>query len=109
MTDKDKACCDTNEYSIWTFAKDFYNMKMLPFILIVWAFGIVCIVGAVWSAIEFFNTEDTRLLIMYAVIFIVFVIWLGMLKTFAWMMIHRNGLRRQISKLEAKIDELSKN
>lgn len=108
MSQETKVCENAKEDSLWTMVRDFYNMKNLPFVIVVWAMGIIIIAGAVWSAIEFFKTEDVRVLVMYAVIFICCVTWMNTIKIFAWMTIHRNGLKRQIRKLEDRVDDLSR-
>ena len=108
MSQEKKVTEDTKEDSIWSMARDFYNMKNLLFIIIVWAMGIIIIAGAIWSAIEFFKTEDIRLMVMYAVIFICFITWMNTIKLFSWMMIHRNGLKREIRRLGDRINELTK-
>lgn len=86
---------------------DFYNRSMAGIVVFVWAWAILMIAGAIWSAAAFFNVDNTQDQIMFAVIFLVLVGWANMIKVFAWQMIHRNGLCRKITRLEQKIDTLS--
>ncbi len=107
MCNEPNKCGKSNEDSLCAMAKDFYNKKMVSVIVLVWSFGIIIIAGAVWSAIEFFKAEDTKVAILYAVVFLSCVTWMNLMKSFAWMMIHRNGLMRQIRKLQCQVSELS--
>ncbi|MHC4740968.1 MAG: DUF6768 family protein [Planctomycetota bacterium] len=81
---------------------DFYSRKMLPTALLVWGMGIVFMAGAVLSGIMFFMTGITQYQIMWAVIFIICV----QMKIFAWQMIHRNSIKREIKRLELRIVEM---
>jgi hypothetical protein len=45
---------------------------------------------------------------MYAGLFICFVQLLGLMKIFAWQMIHRNRITREIKRLEIRVAELAK-
>ena len=55
----------------------------------------------------FFRTENIRLQIFYAVMFLMFMQFLGMMKFFAWQMIHRNSLKREIKRLEIRLQDIS--
>lgn len=44
---------------------------------------------------------------MFATIFLVCAHWVDLMKIFAWQVIHRNGIKREIKRLELKIAELS--
>jgi ABC-type maltose transport system permease subunit len=91
------------EDSLGTMLKDFYNTQMLSVIVIVWAWAIVIIAAAVYSAVQFFQTEQTKSQIMYAAIFVCCVQFIALTKIFAWQMIHRNSIKRQIRRLEMAI------
>lgn len=88
--------------------KDFYNRKMLSMVVLLWGWAIVMIAGIIYSGIAFFRTESTRAQIMYATIFTCCFIIIAILKVFAWQMIHRNALVRDIKRLELRIVELAK-
>jgi len=64
----------------------------------VWFF--IFLVPLIYSAIEFFRTEEIQYQIMYAPIFICCWLSIGILKVFAWVMIQRVGIRREIKRLE---------
>jgi hypothetical protein len=73
----------------------------------IWAWAILFVAGAVFSAIQFFKNVEIQSQIMYAVLFLSCCQFMGLMKIFAWQMIHRNGLKREIKRLELRIAELS--
>ena len=95
------------EYSLLGMVGDFYTRKMLSMVILIWSMGILFIAGAIYSGVRFFKTDDTRYQIMYAVIFITLIQWVGWLKVFAWQIIHRNSIKRNIKRLELRIAQLS--
>ena len=97
----------TRELTFGSMIKDFYNKKMKTLVILVWTFALVFIAGAVICAIKFTQTTDTKLLIMYATLFLVCAHWVDLMKIFAWQMIHRNNLKREIKRLEIRIAELN--
>jgi len=97
----------SREDSILSMAKDFYSRKMLSTAILVWAFGIIFFAGAVYSAIQFFETDETKMQIMHAAIFVPCVLAIGFMKVFAWEMVHRHSIKREIKRLELRIAELA--
>lgn len=87
--------------------KDFYNRKMQSIVIIVWTFALVCIAGAVVCGVLFAKAGETKMMILYATLFLVCVHWIDLMKIFAWQFIHRNGIKREIKRLEIRIAELS--
>ena len=87
--------------------KDFYNRKNTSSIILAWGYAIVIIVVAVYCAVQFFNHVEVRMQIMYATLFIVMVQFMQLIKIFAWQLIHRNGIKREIKRLEIRIAELA--
>ena len=102
---------DTYDYSredtIWSMVGDFYNRKMLSFVILLWVWAIIFIVGSVYCGIQFFKAAEIKYQIMYAAIFVCFVHGIGLIKIFAWQIIHKNGLKREIKRLEIRIAELN--
>ena len=98
---------DSKEDTIWTMVGDFYNRKMLSFVILLWVWAIIFIVGSVYCGVQFFKAEQINYLIMYAALFVCFVHGISLIKIFAWQIIHRNGLRREIKRLELRIAELN--
>jgi hypothetical protein len=87
---------------------DFYNRKMLPIVIVAWAFFLVVAVVAVLAAMRFFASDQVKDLIAYATLFLICCMCFCLLKIFAWQMIHRNGLKRHIKSLEQRVAELAR-
>jgi|GEM_PF-425618 len=99
---------DSNEDTIRSMVSEFYSRKMLSIALLVWVFAVIFLAGTVYSAVRFAYSEQTKSLIMYATLFIVFVEGIALMKIFAWQMLARNSVKREIKRLELRIVELGK-
>lgn len=97
---------NSKEDTIRSMLGDFYNRKMASTVIFMWFWGIVFMAGAFYSAFKFFGTDEIQLQIMYATIFVVLLLWIAILKIFAWQMIHRNNIKREIKRLELAVAEL---
>lgn len=97
---------DSKEDTLRMMLSDFYSRKMLSTAILVWVWGIVFIAGAVYGAVRFFAADQTKAQIMYAALFICFVLFVSLMKVFAWQMIVRNSIKREIKRLELRIAEL---
>jgi len=91
---------ESKEDSIWSMARDFYSKKFLSTAILVWVWAIIFFAGAAYCGIKFFETDETKYYIMYAALFVCFVHGIGLMKIFAWQMIHRNSIKREIKKLK---------
>jgi len=98
---------EPREETIGSMLRDFYNRRMLSIVIFVWAWGLVIVGVAVFSAVKFLDAEQAKSQIMYAAIFICCVQFMALMKTFAWQMIHKNSLRREIKGLELRIAALT--
>ncbi len=83
--------------------RDFYNRKMRSVVLLTWGWGLAMLAVAIYSGIRFFQVEAVRNQILLAVIFLWSMQWLAIVKVFAWLMIVRNGLLREIKQLEHRL------
>lgn len=99
---------DSREDSIRSMIGDFYSRRMLSTAVTVWVMGGVFLVGAIYIASLFFATDEVQLQIMYAAIFICLLNLIGLLKIFSWQIVHRNGIKREIKRLEIRVAELAK-
>lgn len=97
---------DTRETTVRSMLGDFYNRRMLTTAVFVWAWGLAVVAAAIFCTVRFLDAEQTRAQIMYAALFVVCVQFLSITKIFAWQIIHRNGILREIKKLELRIVEL---
>ena len=100
--------CKCGEDSICSMIRDFYNKKMIPMIILTFGYSILFIVIAIFSAMQFFKTTETKCQIMYAAIFIAAIQFIVLMKIFVWQIIHRNGLKRELKKIHNKLDDLKK-
>ena len=100
-------CVSSNECLIKSMLCEFYNKKMLSVIIIVWAYALAFIALVIFSGVMFFRAEQTRDQIMYAALFVCGIQLMTLIKIFAWQMIHRMSIKRDIKKLELHIAELS--
>ena len=92
-------CNESKEDSIWSMASDFYSRKMLSVVILVWIWAIIFIAGVIYCGVEFFKTDQTKSHIMYAAIFVCCFHGICLMKIFAWQMIHRQGIKREIRRL----------
>jgi len=97
----------SREDSIMSMARDFYSKKMWSTAILVWIWAIIFFAGATYSAIQFYKTDQTKSQIMYAGIFVPCVLGIGFMKVFAWEMLHRHSIKREIKRLEIRIAELN--
>jgi hypothetical protein len=104
----DDAYDDSRGDSIRSMIGEFYNRRMLSIVVLIWVMALLFLGGVVYSAIRFFGVVETGDQIMYAAIFIVCVYMLGLMKIFAWQMIHRNSIKREIKRMELRIAELTR-
>jgi len=93
-------CIESKEDSIWSMASDFYSKKMLSLIILVWIWAVIFFAGATYCGIKFFKTDQTKSQIMYAALFVCCFQGICLMKIFAWQMIHKQGIKREIKKLK---------
>ncbi len=98
---------ESKEEGIRAMGRDWFSRKMLSTVLFVWAWGLLLIALDVYCAIKFFETDQTREQIMYAALFIIGAQCIGGMKIFAWQMLHRRSIARDLKRLELRIAELS--
>ena len=98
---------DSTEDTIRSMVSDFYSKKMLSTTILVWAMGLAFCALAVVSAVQFFKADQTKEQILYAALFLVGLQMLGLMKVFAWGMVHRHGIKRAIKRLELRIAEMN--
>jgi uncharacterized membrane protein YbjE (DUF340 family) len=98
---------DSREDSIRSMVGDFYSRRMLSIAVLVWVWAILFAVGAGYSAVKFFAADQTKDQIMYAALFVCLVQFVGLMKVFAWQMLARNSVKREIKRLELRVAELA--
>ena len=95
------------EDTIRSMLSEFYSRKMAATAAVIWAIGLLFLAAAIYSAVAFFHASETRDQIMYATIFLSCFLGLGLMKIFAWQMLHRNSIKREIKRLELRIAQLT--
>jgi len=106
MENKHKIYNNSKEGTMRSMIRDFYNRKMLSVIILLWVDFLIILALAVFCGIKFFKTDQTQYQIMYATIFLCCTQIFILIKIFAWQMIHRNSIKREIKHLELRIAEL---
>jgi uncharacterized membrane protein YbjE (DUF340 family) len=99
---------DLKEDTPLSIVRDFYSRKMLSTAILVWVWAIIFFAGAAYSAMQFFKNVETKSQIMYAAIFICCVDGIIFMKIYAFEMVHRHSIKREIKRLELRITELAK-
>lgn len=98
---------ESKEKGLRSMVTDFYSRELRSSAVAAWACGIVCVALAVFGAVQFFKTDETKWQIMYAALFMTGALGVVMMKIFAWQMVHRHSIKRDIKRLELRIVELS--
>jgi hypothetical protein len=98
---------ESKESSMYSYLRDFYSKKMLWVALNVFVCYSVCLALMIFCAFKFFRTDHLGYQIMYAAIFICCNAWIGFVSVFAWVMMQRPRINREIKILELRIAELT--
>jgi hypothetical protein len=98
---------DSREDTVWAMIGQFYSRQMRSTTILLWAFALVFFAISVVFVVLFFYAEQLQWQIAYAALFVVTMEWLSFIKVLAWLMIHRNGIKREIKRLELRIAELA--
>ena len=98
---------ESREEGVLAMSREFYSRRMRAFAIMTWVFGSIFVALAVYSAIRFFKTDQTRGQIMYATLCFGGMYGLGLIKILAFVMLNGHCLRREIKRLELRIAELT--
>lgn len=90
------------EMIIETFRGKHWWLSVLTFF---WT--LVFLVLGILSAVKFFNTDDSRDMMMWALAFIFCMMAVSMLKMWFWMELNKNAITREIKRLELQIARLA--
>ncbi len=63
-------------------------------------YGVLGLAIAIWGGIRFFEAEDTRAQILWAVVCLIGVLFNAFLKVFFWMEMHSNRILREVKRVE---------
>ena len=98
---------DTKEESYISYARDFFKHSQRWAIILVFAHFFFFLALAIISGILFLISETTKYQIMYAALFVVFILIGYLIKIFGWVWGSRNIISREIKRLELRIADLS--
>ena len=98
---------ESKEEGLRSIVRDFYTRKLMSSVILAWVIATVFIGLAVYSAVQFFKTDQIQHQILYAALFLWGVHEFGVIRIFAWQMAHRHNLKREIKRLELRVVELS--
>jgi hypothetical protein len=101
----DGAYDDAREDTIRAMLSEFYSRRMAATAAFIWVIAMLFLAAAVYSAVSFFRTGTTKDQILYATIFLACFYGIGLMKIFAWQMLHRNSIKREIKRLELRLAE----
>lgn len=96
-----------SEPSMFTLAMDTFRGRHKWLVMMTAFWSLVFFVLAVISAVKFFNAEESRDLMLWAVAFITCMSAVSMLKMWFFMEINKNALMREIKRLELQIARLA--
>lgn len=97
-----------NDESLLGMLRDAYSPELRGMMIFAWIWGLLLAALAIYAAVKFFDATTVKDLVLFASIFICCVIFLGMIKVFAWQVIHRFNIKREIRRLQNQMDELLK-
>ena len=99
---------DSKEESYISWARFWFKSSQRWAIILVFAHFFFFLALAILSGILFLISDTTKYQIMYAAFFICLVLIAYLIKVFAWVMVSRNSIKREIKRLELRIAELAK-
>ena len=97
----------SKEDTLLSMVGELYSRKMLPSFLVHVAYSLPFIVGAIYSGVMFFGTQQVQFQLMYATIFICCTNVIFLRKVIYWQMLQKNSISREVKRLELCIGELT--
>ena len=98
---------DAKEESYISYARDFFKNSQRWAIILVFVHFFFFLALAIISGILFLISGTTKYQIMYAALFVVFLLIGYLIKIFSWVWGSRNIISREIKRLEIRIAELA--
>jgi len=107
IIDSPESYDETKAETVYVWVRDWYSRRMRWVMICVYVEFSILLVPAVYSAVVFFRTDQVRSQILHATIFLFCNLWMGFISVFAWVMMQRPSVSREIKRLELRIAELS--
>ena len=97
---------DSKADSYGTIFKEMLSKQMRWVLIGLYAWFFLFLAPLIYSVIQFFRTDHVHLQILYASIFVVCWISIGIMKLYALIIYQKFSLRREVKRLELVIAEL---
>jgi len=98
---------DSKEESYISWVRFQFRIAQRWAIILVFAHFFFYLALAILCGMLFLMTNTTKYQIMYATLFVVFILIGYLIKVFGWVMASKNSISREIKRLELRIAELS--
>ncbi len=105
--DADALSAFTREPSMFELMMETFRGRHRKLVWLTMFWGLVFFVSAVVSGVKFFNTQDTREMLLWAVAFMVCISAVSLLKMWWWMEMNKNAITREIKRLELQVARLA--
>ena len=106
MNEQGGSVQDGRDESIWRMLGGSFRGPMGWMAVVAWMYSIGFTVIGVLAAVWFFRAETTRDQLLYATVFLTAMMFVSVIKLWYWGMMMRGGLKRDLDRLERKIDQL---
>lgn len=83
-----------------------YSKKMRSLMVLAWIYILAFMALTVWTIVVFSKTDDVKTMILCATGFIMSIMCISIIKLWIWQNIAKISLKREIKRLELKIDSL---
>lgn len=83
-----------------------FRGKSRAMVLVTWGKMLMFLALSAFAAVQFFQVDEVRALVGYAVLFLVGLLGWTMMWQFHWMLLNRNAAARELKRLELQIAEL---
>jgi len=98
---------DSNADSYGSMVREAFSKQMRWVMIMLWGWFFIFLVPLIFSVIQFFKTDQTKSLILYATIFILSWVSIGILKLYVLIILQKYSLRREVKRLELCIVKLN--
>jgi hypothetical protein len=98
---------DLEEQSVFAMIAGLYKGKNVWFTIVMHIVNLIALGFMIYCAIEAFEAEKTKDLVLWASGFFVCFATMCMIKIYAWLQLHRNALTRELKRLELQVSSLS--
>lgn len=84
-----------------------FKGKMKWWTVLIFAFSFIFFGLSLYCAVQFFQVEDLRMMIIYGAGSFMFMMAVTMLKLWSWMQMDKNAILRELKRIELQVSLLS--